>query len=489
MSPYAPVGTDGLQVIGHKNGGPTIESSEFGPGAPPVDPAFLAGAAEICGPAHLFTDPEVVAGQSIDFTGRYRFPPAPVVRPGHSAEVAALVGLARRTGVGLVAQGGNTGLVGGALASPGRVIVDLRRFDTIDDIDPVSGQITAGAGVTIERLQDAARRVGWDYGVDWAARQSATVGGSIATDAGGLRFVRHGSTRHQVLGVEAVLGTGQTYSHLPRVEKDNTGYDLGALMCGSEGTLGLVTGARLRLVAPTGPVATALVGFATTGAAVTAAGVLRRTVPLLEAVELMTAPGQELVCATLGLSHPMGTPDPCVLLVEVAGSDPVETLGTVVGALAGVTRAVVADSGPRRRALWRLREAHTEAIATLGPVHKLDVSLPGADLAAFIDEAPALVATVAPQAATWCFGHAADGNVHVNVTGAAPDDERLDEVLLTRVAALGGSISAEHGIGRAKRRWLHLARGAEELAVMKAIKAALDPDGVCNPEILFPAEV
>lgn len=435
----------------------------------------------------VLTDPALTAGQGIDWTGRFRAEPPVVLRPRSVDEVAAVVCAAGVHGVALVPQGGNTGLVGGATPLDGEVVVDLRHLVAIDDVDPLGGQLTAGAGCTITEVQGAAHEAGWAYGVDWAARDTATVGGSVATDAGGLRFVRHGSTRRQLLGIEAVLGTGEVIRHLARVEKDNTGYDLGGLLCGSEGTLGIVTAARLRLVAPSAPSATALVGFDSVALAVQAGWAVRRGVPGLEAVELMTDVGIELVRSVRSLPAPLGAPAVAVLLIEVGDDrDPGAVLAEAVAGLEGVVDTAVATDGPRRAQLWRYREAHTEAIATLGPPHKFDVTLPAGELAGFVVAAPALVAEVAPEARTWCFGHAADGNVHVNVTGLPPDDEAVAGVVFEAVVARGGSISAEHGIGRAKRRWVHLARTPEELRAMRAIKGALDPHGVCNPGVLLP---
>lgn len=450
-----------------------------------LDPRFLAGAVEVLGGPHVLTDPEVTAGHGVDWTGRHRAAPVPVVRPASTVEVAALVALARRHGVGLVPQGGNTGLVGGGVALDGGVVVDLRRLDRIDDVDPLGGQLTAGAGATIAAVQASARAAGWAYGVDWAARDTATVGGSVATDAGGLRFVRHGGTRRQLLGVEAVLGTGSVVSHLPRVEKDNTGYHLASLLCGSEGTLGLITAARLRLVRPVGATASALIGFTAVEAAVEAAAGLRRSAEP-EALELVLAEGVALVCRALRLPPPKVADAPVLLLVDVADEDGGSRLAGLVGALDGVVDAVVAADPPGVRRLWRYREGHTEAIARLGPVHKLDVTLPLAELGAFVRDVPGLVAAVAPSASVWLFGHVGDGNIHVNVSGAAADDDRIDDVVLQAAAARGGSISAEHGIGRAKARWLHLAHTDAEVAAMRSIRRALDPDGICNPGVLLP---
>jgi FAD/FMN-containing dehydrogenase len=448
--------------------------------------AFLREVRTALGTRGVVTDPSKTAGQGVDWTGRFRSAPPVVVRPRTVDEVAAVVRAARTHEVALVPQGGNTGLVGGAIPLDGEVVVDLRQLDAVGDVDPLGGQLTAGAGCPIVVVQDAARRAGWAYGVDWAARDTATVGGSVATDAGGLRFVRHGSTRRQLLGIEAVLGNGEVIRHLARVEKDNTGYDLAGLLCGSEGTLGIVTAARLRLVAPAAPAATALVGFASVTLAVEAAWALRRGLAALEAVELMTDRGLALVCSVRSWPTPLA-PAAAVLLVEVADHhDPEGVLAEAVGGLAGVVDAAVATDGPRRAHLWGYREAHTDAIATLGAPHKFDVTLPAAELAAFVGDAPGIVAAVAPEARTWCFGHAADGNVHVNVTGLAASDEAVADAVFGQVATRGGSIAAEHGIGRAKRRWVHLARSPEELRAMRSIKAALDPAGICNPGVLLP---
>ena len=452
---------------------------------PGLPPRFVAGITDALGTAKVLVDPEITAGYGIDWTGRFRSPPPVVVRPGTVDDVAAIVNLARTHGVALVPQGGNTGLVGGATPLDGEVVVDLRSLQNLGSADLSGGQLTVGAGVVVARVQESARRHGWAYGVDWGARDTATIGGSVATNAGGLRFVRHGGTREQLLGVEAVLGTGEVIRHLPPVVKDNSGYDLAGLLCGSEGTLGIITAVRLRLVVPTPALATALVGFIDTPTAIAAASVLRREFSGLEAVELMTAAGVTLVSSQLGLATPLASSPPVFLLVEVGDAvDPVDRLAEAVSGLVGVVDVAVATDARQRSALWRYREGHTEAINQLGPPHKFDVSIPSMDLAEFIDTVGARVATVAPRAKVWCFGHAADGNVHVNVSGLAADDERVADAVLNMVADVHGSISAEHGIGRAKRRWLSLTRSAADLSTMRSIRTALDPAGICNPGVL-----
>jgi FAD/FMN-containing dehydrogenase len=454
---------------------------------PAGDTGLLAELRDVVGPDHVLCDPDVVASYVVDWTGRFHGPSTVVVRPGTVAEVAAVVAECRTRGVAVVPQGGNTGMVGGGVPLAGELVLSLRRLSAVDPVDAAAGQVTAAAGATLGAVRRAAADAGWAYGVDFAARDSCTVGGNVATNAGGLRVLRYGDTRAQLLGVEAVLGNGQTISHLGGLLKDNTGYALPALLCGSEGTLGVVTAARLRLVPPAPERVVALVAFYDASAAVVAATALRRMLPVLSATELILQPGLALVCRVTGAPAPFPVPYPAYLVVEAAGVvDPSGDLSAAVDGLAGVADVAVADDSVRAAALWRYREGHTEAINSQGPPHKLDVTLPTAALAEFVDRVPAIVAADAPDADTWVFGHVADGNIHVNVTGLDPADERVDDAVFRFAAGYGGSISAEHGIGTAKRRWLHLNRSPAEIDAFRAIKRALDPDGICNPNVLLP---
>jgi FAD/FMN-containing dehydrogenase len=443
---------------------------------------------EVVGP-QVIEDPDMVASYTTDWTGRFKGRTSAVVRPGSTDEVAGVVAACRELGVALVPQGGNTGLVGGGVPLHDEVVLSLQRLNTLQPVDTLAGQVTAGAGVAISALQQAAVDAGWAYGVDLGSRDSATVGGTVATNAGGTKVLRYGDTRAQVLGVEAVLGTGSVISHLGGLVKDNTGYHLPGLMCGSEGTLAVVTAARLRLVAPMPYRTVAVLAFATVAQALDASGVFRRSLPALESCELFLLPGLELVCSVTGMRSPFSEPHPAYLLVEAADrSDPTEALAVATSSVDKVIEVVVATEATRRAELWRYREGHTEAINTLGPPHKLDVTLPFGSLAEFIDRVPATVEAIAPAARTWMYGHAGDGNVHVNVSGLAPDDDRVDEAVLRMVGEFGGSISAEHGIGTAKRQWLSLSRSPSEISAFRAIKRALDPDGVLNPHVLLPAD-
>ena len=448
--------------------------------------SLLATLRGVVGPTHVLTDPDVVRGQVVDWTGRFRGSTPAVVRPGDVGEVAAVVAACNDAGHAIVAQGGNTGLVGGGVPLHDEVLLDLRRLDHIDAVDARAGQVTVQAGVTLARLHEHVRAAGWSYGVDLGARDSATVGGTIATNAGGLHVVRYGATRRQLIGVEVVLADGRIISRLEGLEKDNTGYDLVGLICGSEGTLGIVTAARLRLVPPAAHAVTALLAFDTPDAALDAVGELRRDLDDLHAVELFFESGLDLVCTTFGIARPFPHRHEVFVLAEAAGAtDPIDAIAAAVARLHDVADTVVATDAPRRQELWRYREAHPEAINALGAPHKLDVTLPAQAMAQFVADVPVRVADAAPGATTWLFGHAAEGNLHVNVTGVRADDETVDDAVLRLVADLHGSISAEHGIGTAKRQWLSLVRSPTEIAVMRAVKAAFDPREVLNPHVLF----
>ncbi|HKE76924.1 MAG TPA: FAD-binding oxidoreductase [Acidimicrobiales bacterium] len=451
--------------------------------------AFLSGCRAAVGAGQVLDDPDLTASYTVDWTGRWRGATPAVVRPGDTGEVAEVVTLARRHGVALVPQGGNTGLVGGGVPLAGEVVVSLGRLADLGPVDTTAAQVTAGAGVTLAGLAAHAAAAGLAFGVDLGARDSATVGGMVATNAGGIHVVRYGAMRAQVVGVEAVLGTGAVVSRLGGLVKDNTGYDLAQLLCGSEGTLGIVTAARLRLVAPPAERATALVALPDVAAAVALAVAVRAAVPDVLALELMDGPGLRLVAGHLGATPPVAPDAGAYLLVEAGGpDDPLPALAAALedaeGAGGGAGTAV-ATTGADRARLWRWREAHSEAGTALGPVHKLDVTLPIGDLAAFCADVRDRVAAARPGARLLLFGHVGDGNVHVNVVGPPDDDEEVDDLVLGLVVERGGSISAEHGIGTAKRRWLARDRSPAEVAAMRAVKAALDPDGVLNPGALL----
>ncbi len=460
----------------------------------------LAGAV---GEPHLLTDPAVLAGYTTDWTRRYHGTACCVVRPGSAAEVAEVVRCCARHAAALVPQGGNTGLVGGSVPAAGSyrggpdghggqdgrdggaVVLSATRLTALGPVDTLAAQVTAGAGVTIGQLRAHAARAGFEYGVDLASRDSATVGGTIATNAGGMHGIRYGPTRAQLLGVAAVLADGCVINRLSGLPAESAGYDLAQLLAGSEGTLAVITAARLRLW-PAEPVAAVVLAGAS-GVAEAAAlqAAIRAAVPGIRAAEYFEAAGLDLVRKRTGLALPLGRARAAYLLAEIAGT--AVDAGRLSGAGLPPDAAVALDRSGRA-ALWAYRERITEAISASGIPHKMDVAVPVARLAAFRAELDGVVSAVA-GGRDWpviVFGHIGVGNLHVNVLGPDPGDTGVDEAVSRLAAAHGGSVSAEHGIGRAKTRWLGLTRAAPEIAAMRAIKTALDPAGLLNPGVLFP---
>jgi FAD/FMN-containing dehydrogenase len=457
------------------------------------------------GAGQVLTDPELIAGYTTDWSRRYQGTAHCVARPGSTEEVAEVVRICARHRVPIVPQGGNTGLVGASVPSRGGVVLSARRLRRLDPVDTLAGQVTAGAGVTIAELRGHASAAGLEYGVSLASRESATVGGTIATNAGGIHALRYGSTRAQLAGLEAVLADGRVISRLDGVEADNSGYNLTQLLAGSEGTLAVITAARLRLRPAEPHAATVLAGLDGIEAAAAAQAEIRARVPGVLAAEYFEAAGLALVLAHTGLPAPLPRACPSYLLVEAVGPPEQAEQLAEIPALAD---AAVALDRAGSAALWAYRERHTESVSAAGIPHKLDIAVPLARLAAFrgaLDETIRAVGGplgnagearvgglggLAPEASTVpataiVFGHIGLGNLHVNVLGPAPGDQSVDEAVLRLAAAHGGTISAEHGIGRAKVPWAGLNRTPEERSAMRAIKSALDPDGLLNPGVLF----
>ena len=446
------------------------------------------------GPEHVLTDPALTEGYTTDWTRRWQGTAYAVVRPGSPEEVAAVVRACAEAGVPVLPQGGNTGLVGASVPAdePGPlgppVVLSTRRLTRLDPVDAISGQVTVGAGVTLGDVQRHARAAGWEYGVDLAARDSATVGGTVATNAGGIRVIAHGMTRAQVMGIEAVLPDGSLISHLAGLPKDNTGYDLAGLLTGSEGTLGVITAICLRLHRPHRATSVALIGVASYDEAL---GLLHTaTIPgvTLLAAEVTDATGMDLAMRVSGLPWPLEHRHPLVLLLEVADGGTGE--GFDPGALEGRDVVLGIDATERAR-LWSYRELQSEAFSSFateqtgGAAHKLDVSVPLVHLAACSEEIRARMEGYPGVLAFGVFGHLGDGNIHVEIVGPDADDEEVDRLVLEAIGAYGGSVSAEHGIGRAKAHFLPLSRSPEEIAVMRSIKDALDPQRVMSPGVLF----
>ena len=439
------------------------------------------------GAEHVLVDADLTRSYENDWTGRFSGRAGCVVRPSSTAEVSEVLRICNAAGVPVVVQGGNTGLVGGGIPAGGEVLLSLTRLDALGSVDVAAAQVSAGAGVTLAALQAAARAAGLDFGVDLAARDSATVGGLVATNAGGIRVLRYGSMRAQLLGAEAVLADGSVVSRMAGLAKDGTGYDLVSLLCGSEGTLGVVTAVRLRLVPRVTARCVALLALSSTESAVELLPGLRDRLPSLSGAELVFADGIALVRKHSGLPAPFESDHPAYLLLECADRvDPTDALVEAVSSAEGLLDARVASDAAGQRALWAYREQHTEAINAEGVPVKLDVSVPLRSLPSLVSALPSTVRAVAPDARLVVFGHVHEGNLHVNVLDAGPLDEEVTDAVLRLVASLSGSISSEHGVGRAKVDWLQLSRSETEIAAMRAIKDALDPRGTLNPGVLLP---
>ena len=457
-----------------------------------LDKSVLREFESIVGSNHALQEPDLTAGYTTDWTGRFAGESPMVLRPADASQLAELVKVAASAGISIVPQGGNTGLVGGSVPLDQEILISTLRLDQCEPVDVLAQQVTVGAGATLTKTQTHASRQGLDVGVDLAARDSCTIGGMIATNAGGINVVRYGAMREQVLGIEAVLSDGSIISHLEGLEKDNTGYNFPGLLAGSEGTLGIITKARLRLHPQLTERCSAMIAFNSADDAVAATAQLRRSLPSLHAVEVIFKEAMHLVSQHIGASIPIGADAHAWLVVEVAASaDPTEELAKAIDGLGSLPLDVAVGTDTAARAnLWRYREKITEAISTRGTPHKLDVTLGASRLAEFVNEVPALISQVDEGATAVMFGHLGDGNVHVNILGAmgSEPNDKVDDAVLHYVAHLGGSISAEHGIGTAKKEFLHLNRSESELAAFRAIKSALDPNGILNPNVLLPTE-
>ena len=443
---------------------------------------FVEALQQVVGAEHVLTSD--LGSYGTDWTGRFIGSPSVVVRPANTSEVSHILQLCSRFNIAVVPQGGNTGLVGGTVADEGHVIVSTRRLNSLGPVDAASQQISVGAGVTVEQVHEAAKNHGLRYAVDFGARGSATIGGTIATNAGGINVLRFGSTRHQVVGIEAVLPNGDVIEHMAGLMKDNTGYDIASLLCGSEGTLGIITAARLRLLPLHSSRTTVLLGCDSTQEVVNVVQGIRQQFDSLDAAELFYADGANLVAQAFNVAIPF-TASVYLLLEFSADIDLSSDIERHLARTNFSGSSAVAQDELGRARLWRLREEHTAAISTHGVPHKFDVTVAVSDLPDFIGETRQRISETNADWTVFIFGHAADGNMHVNVLGPSATDELVDEVVLQVVAEFNGSISAEHGIGSAKKKWLSLSRSHNEIAMMKAIKGAIDPQGMMNPNTLF----
>ena len=433
---------------------------------------------------HLSTDPDVLAGRSVDHTGRYTGRASALVRPGSAAEVAAVLRICRDARLPVTIQGGRTSLVAGTVPEHDDVLLSTERLDAVEAVDTVERRLTAGGGATLAAVQRAATAAGLLFGVDLTARDSATVGGMASTDAGGLRTVRYGNMRRQVLGLDVALPDGSLLHRHSAVRADNTGYDLPALFVGAEGTLGVITTLDLRLHPVPAHRTTAICGFADLAALVDAGRMLRDS-DGIAALELVDARASAITGERLGVTAPV-TGD-WLLLVELVGDqDQSARLAGLLERIPGHGEPAVGVDDVAQQRLWRVRETVTEVLGVYGPPLKFDVSLPLAAVAGFANRADTVVGVHAPDASPVLFGHIGEGNLHLNVLRCTAAEERtLYPALLDLIAECGGNVSSEHGVGSRKRGYLSMSREPGDIAAMRTVKAAFDPGGYLNPAVLF----
>ena len=450
----------------------------------------------VVGAARVLIDAKDAAPYCTDWRGRYTGKASCVVLPGTTDEVAAVVRVCAEAGVAIVPQGGNTGLCGGATPAGGEVVVVLTRMNRIRNIDADNNSITVEAGCTLHAVQEAAKAADRLFPLSLAAEGTATLGGNLSTNAGGVQVLRYGNTRDLTLGVEVVLADGQIWNGLRSLRKDNTGYDLKHLFIGAEGTLGLITAATLKLFPRPRAHATAWVAVPGPAAAVSLLGCLRDAAgDTVTAFEIVGRPALELV-----LRHIPNARDPLAgkpawqVLIELSGArdDLGSTLEHVLQQAASdglVDDAVLATSETQAAALWALRENVSEAQKIEGLSIKHDIAVPVSRIAEFISRADAALANAFPEVRIVCFGHIGDGNLHYNQSRPEAQSNgdfieqtaSVNRIVHDLVHQLGGSISAEHGLGQLKRDEVLRYKSETEMALMRSVKQALDPRGLMNP--------
>jgi FAD/FMN-containing dehydrogenase len=422
-----------------------------------------------------------------------------VVKPSDAEQVSSVLSLCNAHGVAIVPQGGNTGLVGGQTpdASGRQVVLSLSRLNRIREVDPASDAMTLEAGVTLARAQEVAEAADRYFPLSLASEGSCTIGGNLATNAGGVHVLAYGAARDLALGLEVALADGRLLSTLGKLRKDNTGYNLTQLFIGSEGTLGVITAATLKLFPRPRSKAVAFLGLESPENALALLNFMKgRAGPALQAFELLPRLGLDLVSRHIpGARDPLGAPAPWYVLFEIAGFSDGEAERIADAALAEALEAELildatrAQSLDQAAALWRLRESMSEAQKREGGSIKHDISVPIERIPEFIAEAGRRIAARFPQARPVPFGHMGDGNLHYNVSQPAGADkaaflaqwDEMNALVHGLVDEFGGSISAEHGIGQLKRSLLTQVKSPVALDVMRALKNALDPKGVLNP--------
>jgi FAD/FMN-containing dehydrogenase len=468
---------------------------------------FLAAASALLGPRGFTRDPELVGPWLTDWRGRYTGKALGLASPGSTAEVAALVRLCADHGVPIVPQGGNSGMCGGATPdeSGHALLLSLRRMNAIRRVDPLAREAVCEAGVILQALHEAAAVEGLRFPLTLGGKGSATIGGLISTNAGGTQVLRHGSMRAQVLGIEAVLADGSVFDALTSLKKDNRGFDLKQMLIGSEGTLGIVTAATLRLLPALADRAVLWAGLGTVGDAPKLLAHAEQIAGgALEGFEIMPRHSLEAVLAHVpGSRNPLAGDHAWNALIELAADRAqAEALPALAQTLlesafeAGLVEdATIAANEAQAEAFWLLRDEIAPAERALGPAMQHDISVPVARMAAFIEQTSPLVEARFPGVRVVAFGHLGDGNVHYHVlapAGARPGEwersegKEISHFVHDLVSEWQGSISAEHGIGQLKRDELERLGDPVQLHLMRAVKQALDPRGLLNPGKLVP---
>ncbi len=460
--------------------------------------AVLAALENIVGPRHVLTDASLFAGALVEPRGLYRGKALALVRPGSTREVAAIAKFCNAARIGMAPQGGNTGLVGGQTPddSGDEIIVSTQRLHAIREVDPQAEVMICEAGVTLAEAQAAALAADRLFPLSLAAEGTCTIGGNVSTNAGGVTVIAYGNTRDLVTGVEAVLADGRVVNALSKLRKDNTGYDVKGLFIGAEGTLGIVTAASLRLFPNPRARATAFVGLASPERALALLGLARERLGAgVVSFELISRVAHDMAVGNGLARAPLEGAHEWYALIEGASQIPDGFEAAFGGALeAAFEKRLIADAAlaaslDQREAFWKLRDAIPEAQIREGASIKHDISVPVGAVPAFLEEATRAVEAFAAGARVCAFGHLGDGNIHFNVSQPVGADRQaflgrwsaMNEVVHAIVARYGGSYSAEHGIGRLKRELLARTKDPASLAVMRQIKAALDPNGVMNP--------
>lgn len=461
--------------------------------------ALLSRLAAIVGERHVLVEAADTAAYLAEprdlFHGKARC----VVRPGDTAEVAAVLRVCGELGVAVVPQGGNTGLVGGQIPGQGareEIVLSLRRMDRVREVDPASMTMTVEAGLTLARVQEEAEKADALFPLSLASEGSCTIGGNLATNAGGTAVLAYGNARDLVSGLEVVLADGRVLSTLSKLKKDNTGYDLKHLFMGSEGTLGVITAAVLKLYPRPRALETAFIGVGSPREALALLNLAQSMAGSdVKTFELMSRFGLEIVIRHAdGARDPLGAPHPWYVLLELGSQIEGESDALMQILEAGMERGLIADAAvaaslDQRAAFWRLRELLSEMQKHEGGSIKHDVSVPVAKVPEFLDEMFVAIEAFMPGARPVPFGHLGDGNIHANVSQPVGMDKQafldrwyeMNEVVHAIVTRLGGSISAEHGVGTLKRDLLPAVKDPVALDVMRAIKTTLDPKNILNP--------